>query len=154
MARWAEQHLQRPVHFEISVANVDKPALDYCTIFERLAQFPATQSVYLTNAGTFLDKSMIFPGATFLLGCDTFARLIQPKYYSDSISNMQHALTALAQRECRFIVFARRNQQGHIETLADYAIPEPIQDRCIQVPASEFCLDISSTELRAQQRIQ
>jgi nicotinic acid mononucleotide adenylyltransferase len=150
MARWAEQHLQYPVHFEISVANVDKPALDFCTIRDRLAQFADEQSVFLTGAGTFLEKSAIFPRATFLLGCDTFARLIHPQYYADSTSVMQQALAALAQRDCRFVIFARRNSTGSIETLADYVIPEPIQDRCIQVPASEFCLDISSTELRAQ----
>ena len=83
MAQYASQRLGVDAEFEISVTNVDKPALSAQTIGSRLRQFDPEQTVWLTKAPRFVDKTAIFPGATFILGADTVQRLVDPKYYGE-----------------------------------------------------------------------
>src|SRR5262245_32927137 len=70
LARVAEEIRQQPVAFEISVTNVDKPPLAASEVRNRLAQFAWRARVELTRAPTFLEKSRLFPGATFVLGAE------------------------------------------------------------------------------------
>jgi hypothetical protein len=65
IAEVAARKLNRPVAYEISVLNVDKPPLDYTEIHDRLAQFGPSEGVWLTAAPTFVEKSRDFPGAAF-----------------------------------------------------------------------------------------
>src|SRR5262249_56282193 len=92
LARVAEELRQRPLAFEISVTNVDKPPLAGATVRHRLAQFAWRSPVELTRAPTFLDKSRLFPSTTFVIGADTAARLVAPKYYGDDGMRMHVAL--------------------------------------------------------------
>ncbi len=71
LARVAEEIRQQPLAFEISVTNVDKPPLAAETVRQRLAQFVWKSPVELTRAPTFLEKSRLFPKATFVIGADT-----------------------------------------------------------------------------------
>src|SRR5207253_10796815 len=83
LARVAEDIRQQPVAFEISVINVDKPPLTAGEVRNRLAQFAWKARVELTRAPTFLEKSRLFPGATFVIGADTAERLVARRYYGD-----------------------------------------------------------------------
>src|SRR5215831_15003533 len=83
LARAAEEIRQAPLAFELSVTNVDKPPLESGTVRARLAQFAWKSPVELTRAPTFLEKSRLFPRATFVVGADTAERLIATKYYGD-----------------------------------------------------------------------
>ncbi len=75
LARIAEEFRKQPVAFEISVTNVDKPPLAAETVRQRLAQFAWKAPVELTRAPTFVEKSRLFPGTTFVIGADTAERL-------------------------------------------------------------------------------
>ncbi len=87
MARLAAQRLQAPVAWEISITNVDKPPLDFHEMRRRSAQFAAVDKgapampLWFTRAPTFVAKSSIFPGATFVVGADTIDRIAHPRYY-------------------------------------------------------------------------
>src|SRR5437667_1689719 len=79
LARVAEELRQQPLAFEISVTNVDKPPLAGETVRHRLAQFAWKSPVELTRAPTFVEKSRLFPGTTFVVGVDTAERLFGAK---------------------------------------------------------------------------
>ena len=69
MLSYAQQKLGLPGSFELSIANVDKPMLDYTSIERRLGQF-ADKPLWLTALPTFREKAEAFPGATFIVGAD------------------------------------------------------------------------------------
>ena len=106
LARVAEDARNAPAAFEISVINVDKPPLAAAEVRARLAQFAGRARVELTRAPTFLEKSRLFPGATFVVGADTAERLMATRYYGDE-ARMNAALQEMADRGCRFLVAVR-----------------------------------------------
>jgi nicotinamide mononucleotide (NMN) deamidase PncC len=112
LARVAEELTQQPLTFEISVTNVDKPPLAKETVRRRLAQFAWKSPVELTRAPTFLDKSRLFPGTTFVIGADTAERLVGPKYYGDDELRMHVALEEIANSGSRFLVAVRIDAAG------------------------------------------
>src|SRR5262245_40908585 len=92
LAETAASILGAPVHFELSATNVDKPALTADEVRQRLAQFRGEATVELTRAPTFVEKSRLFPGVTFVIGADTVERLVAARYYSGSDAKMRAAL--------------------------------------------------------------
>ena len=149
LARIAAEILGTPVHFELSVVNVDKPALDAGEVRQRLAQFAWRAPVELTRAPTFLEKSRLFPGAAFVIGADTAERLVAERYYDDSPTRMRAALEEMAGRGARFLVAVRRDPSGRVRSLADAPVPAAFAGMFSAIPESRFRLDTSSTELRA-----
>jgi hypothetical protein len=147
MARVARERLGVPIEFEISIENVDKPPLDYLEIARRLAQFDPAEAIWLTRATTFEAKSAQFPGTTFVVGADTLRRIADCRYYAGGAAACGAALAQIAERACRFLVFGRRDA-GRFLGLAELELPPLLRAICDQVPASEFCEDVSSTELR------
>ena len=102
MAEIAQEVLGLPTAMEISILNVDKPALDYLEIDRRLGQFPPEQAVWLTRAATFDDKSRLFPGATFVVGVDTLRRIADPRYYGNDHDGMLQAIERIVARGLPF----------------------------------------------------
>ncbi len=86
MAAVAARLLGRPVAFELSVANVEKPALTEAEVRRRMAHFAWLAPLWLTHAPTFLEKSRLFPGAVFVVGIDTAVRIVDPRFYGDSVA--------------------------------------------------------------------
>ena len=150
MARVAEAKLGRPVEFEISVLNADKPPLDYVEIRRRVEQFTLQDRIWLTRLPTFVEKARRFPQATFVVGIDTLMRIADPRYYGHNPHARDQAIRELAERGCRFLVFGRC-WQGRFLGLKDVDIPEDLRRLCTEVPESEFREDICSTQLRAQE---
>ncbi|RCS40545.1 hypothetical protein DTL42_24535 [Bremerella cremea] len=148
MAELAEQITGHRVDFEISIENVDKPPLDFFDIESRVRQFEPPQRCWLTRAPTFLEKTKIFPEATFVVGADTIVRIAEPRYYQNSVEQRDAALAELQQQNCRFVVFPRVVKEQFL-SLADLTLPPILAERCEAVPSSEFRMDISSTELRS-----
>src|SRR6185503_4600123 len=72
------------------------------TVRHRLAQFAWKSPVELTRAPTFLDKSRLFPGTTFVVGADTAERLVAPKYYGDDELQMHVALEEIGNSGASF----------------------------------------------------
>jgi len=150
LAETAAAILGAPVHFELSAINVDKPALTADDVRRRLAQFRGEATVELTRAPTFVQKSRLFPGVTFVIGADTVERLVAARYYGGSDAKMRAALKEMAGRGCRFLVAVRRDPAGKLRSLTDAPIPEEFAALFTQIPESRFRLDTSSTELRGR----
>lgn len=146
MAHAAQRHTAKRAGFELSAQNVDKPPLSPETVLSRIAQFAGCWPAYASNAPTFLDKSRLFSGTTFLVGYDTATRILHPRYYGDSVSQMEAALAEIRANGCDFLVAGRVDEQGHFHTVADLAIPAGFAS--IFRPLPDFRRDISSTELR------
>ena len=79
--------------------NADKPPLPKDEILRRVRQFdpytnPVLKAAGLTNIAVaitteplFLGKTKLFQHTSFLIGSDTLARLINPKYYGPTLSD-------------------------------------------------------------------
>ena len=132
--------------FELSVTNVDKPALEKEEILRRLQQFGPGDTVVLTRAETFQKKAALFPGRTFLLGWDTAIRLVAPRYYGGE-AEMMLALAGMMAGRSMFLVAGRADEDA-FRTLADVHIPAGFAPMFAGLTEREFRRDISSTELR------
>ena len=152
LARVAEELRQQPLAFEISVTNVDKPPLAGETVRHRLAQFAWKSPVELTRAPTFLDKSRLFPGTTFVIGADTAERLVAPKYYGDDELRMHVALEEIANSGSSFLVAVRIDAVGRVRALNDIPVPRRYADLFTEIPEHRFRVDTSSSEIRARRR--
>ena len=150
MAEIASGRLGRPVEFEISILNVDKPPLDFLEIQRRAGQFGPQETLWLTRAATFEAKSRLFPGATFVVGADTLRRIADARYFGGDTAACQRAIAEIAARGCRFLVFGRQEVNRFVG-LADLDLPPPLRSLCQEIPASEFREDVSSTEIRRAQ---
>jgi len=142
----AEHRLGGPVYFELSIHNVDKPALDYLTISERCAQL-GRHPVALTDAPTFVAKSLVLPNTVFVVGFDTAVRILEPRYYQADSGGVSAVLESIRRQGCSFLV-AGRAEVGRFRTLAE--IPLPPEGKGLFTPLSEetFRMDVSSTQLR------
>lgn len=147
MAEFAATRLGVPVEIELSITNVDKPPLDFLEMQDRAGQF-AGHRLWFTNADTFVKKSRIFPGATFIVGADTLERIAQPCYYADETAKRDAAVAEIAGRGCRFLVFGRHTGGGFC-SLAGIELPAALAAISTEIPEGEFRQDISSTLLRA-----
>ncbi len=152
LARVAEELRQQPLAFEISVTNVDKPPLAGETVRHRLAQFAWKSPVELTRAPTFVEKSRLFPGTTFVVGMDTAERLFGPKYYGDDEARMHDALEEIANSGGSFLVAVRLNAAGRVRALTDIPVPRRYADLFTEIPEHRFRVDASSSEIRARGR--
>jgi nicotinamide mononucleotide (NMN) deamidase PncC len=148
MAEVAAKRLNVPVHFEISIENVDKPPLDFTEMEQRAAQFAEKKlPLWFTRAPTFVEKAALFPRSVFVVGADTIVRIGQSQYYPGEPRGIDAATERIADLGCRFLVFGRVCD-GKFETLADLSLPDSLRRLCDEVPAADFREDVSSTELR------
>ena len=132
--------------FELAVRNADKPSLDFLTIEERVSGIE-DYPVWLTNTPTFEQKALLFPGATFVLGVDTLARIGELRFYQNHVDLLEQALANFARDDTRFVVFGRLSE-GQFVTLDDLTLPDVLRERCTGIPESTYRNDASSTALR------
>lgn len=147
MAEEASFRLNIPVEYELSIENVDKPPLDYLEIQRRLSRFEKNESVWLTRAPTFVEKSRMFPGATFIVGTDTIVRIGQPRYYNNDSATCESAIREIADNGCRFLVFPRV-ENVVLQSVDEVELPPSLRKLCDGISPTEFRADISSTQLR------
>jgi hypothetical protein len=120
----------------------------------RLAQFAWKSPVELTRAPTFLEKSRLFRGTTFVVGADTAERLFGPKYYGDDETRMHDALEEIANSGSSFLVAVRVDAAGRVRTLSDIPVPRRYTEIFTEIPEHRFRLDTSSSEIRARAGLQ
>ncbi len=149
LAATAAALLGAPVAFELSVVNADKPRLPSDAVLDRLSQFAGRYAAYAGNAPTFVEKARLYPGAVFVVGFDTAARVIQPRYYGGSEAGMLAALDELRRRGNRFLVAGRLDDDGLFHELPELALPAGYETLFEAIPARLFRHDVSSTEIRA-----
>jgi hypothetical protein len=147
IARVAAEMLGRPVAYELSIENVDKPLLDFRELQLRSAEFAADDTLWLTRAPTFVEKARLFSGATFVVGADTVRRIADPKYYGGDPDACRRAIDELAERGCRFLVFGRLEGE-RFHTVDELNLPPALRALCQGVPEDRFRMDLSSTDLR------
>ncbi len=103
----------------------------------------------LKNSCPFSNRKM-----TFVLGTDTFVRIINPKYYDNSMENMIEALVDMKEKGVHYIVGGRLEQMesgskkfinGEEEVKS---LPMHLQEMFTLLSEEEFRLDVSSTEIR------
>jgi nicotinamide mononucleotide (NMN) deamidase PncC len=150
LAAAAARQLGAAAAFELSVANVDKPPLEVAEVRRRLGQFTWRAPLWLTRAPTFVEKAALFPGTTFVVGADTAARIVAPRYYAGGEAGRSEGLAGLRRGGCRFLVAGRVDASGQFLALEDLAVPADCGDLFSAIPNTEFRLDLSSTQLRDQ----
>lgn len=134
--------------FEISAVNADKPPLSASQIKDRVKQFEKVgKTVIISNQPYFYKKAELFPGSAFVIGADTAVRLINPKYYDGDYNKMLKILVGCKETGCTFLV-GGRNVDGAFKVLDDIDVPEELKDMFVSIPAEQFCMDISSSEIR------
>ncbi len=146
LAKAAQALLKQPLAFELTARNVDKERLQPAEVMERLAQFAGRWPVVASEAGTFLEKARLFAGSTFVVGYDTAARIVQPRYYGDSEAQMLAALQEIEARGCRFLIAGRKGEDGQFHGAPTLTTPAGFEG--LFRPLTGFRHDISSTELR------
>lgn len=151
LAEVAQNLLKSSIAFELSVFNVDKCPLSRDEVQRRVNQFTTKGTVVVTRAATFREKARIFPSCTFVIGWDTAARLIAPRYYQGSYKEMLRSFQEIRDLECRFLV-AGRVDEGEFQGLNKLLVPEEVRDLFTEIPETAFRCDLSSTELRVASR--
>jgi hypothetical protein len=149
LARIAEEMLGAPAHFELSIANVDKPTLTRDEIRRRILQFDGAAAVWLTKAPRFVEKARLFPGVTFVVGADTALRIVTPTYY-DHEQAMLDALAAIGSLGCHFLVASRVDRAVQWLGRDDLPIPPAFRELFDAIAPERFRCDLSSTALREQ----
>ena len=124
--------------FELSCANVDKPAIEEADGLRRAAAIKDIP-VALTHAPRFIQKAQLFQKTVFTVGFDTAIRFIKD-YSSEDWEKFQAY-------ESRFLVAGRR-QDGVFQTLKNLDLPKGFEALFEAIPETKFREDISSTELR------
>jgi hypothetical protein len=172
-------HNDKPIFFELSLLNADKPAIDPAVVADRVHQFlqledlPQQWGVVLTGAPLFAQKLSNLqdcvtnrlegptPRINFVIGTDTLVRVINPKYYSNEEQKMVESL--LAMRGAHFIVGGRLEQNGPSSSAAAdrprfvsgqeelEGLPSDLVEMFTIMLESEFRVDVSSSEIRAAQ---
>lgn len=150
MAKIASQKYGVPVHFEISLTNVDKPPMDYISLEDRISSIQACYDpdfmgdIFVTNTPLFAQKANIFPESTFILGADTMERLFNVKYYRPQ-DTTQSLYKHFKEKRIDFLVFSRKGAKINIS-------PE-VRDIITIVPENDYIDDgISSTQIRKEQQ--
>jgi len=145
--------------FEISMEHPNKGLLDDEEVSKRVSQFEG-RTVVVTRAPLYVDKAKIFPNSTFVIGADTFERIVDPKYYGDkSIRAMKVVLDSIRACKCDFLVVGRKNSDtGVFETAEmilkkrDKSISDCVKGMFSSIPEKAFRVDLSSTEIRNQKK--
>lgn len=144
----AQEILGCEVQYELSIKNADKLPLDYFDLNQRIDQFGPGELV-LTNLPYFYLKAKHLrrnQGVTFVVGIDTFARILEPKFYEGDV-RLGDAIQYFVTSKTKFLVFGR-TVENKFMTLDDLSVPESLLPQCRQVEHSQFQCDLASSTLR------
>jgi hypothetical protein len=133
--------------------NADKGPIDEEIILRRAQQFEkAGLNLLLTSQPFFYRKALMLPHQHFVLGYDTFVRLLDLKYYDHSQDKLFQILKQLEDVGTRFCIGGRLNTKTNLfEVLDEEALDiVPPLFRKLFSAVSDFRVDLSSTELRAR----
>jgi hypothetical protein len=155
MLETASHVVGQPAYYEISVVNVDKPKLPIAELEKRAAAITADgSSLIITSAPRFTEKSSILPGATFIIGFDTYIRLMDKRYYPDhiagNVSAVENSLDLIQENGCRFVVAGRVDDHDKFHGLhdLDFELPQRFRHMFTELTESQFRSDLSSSKIR------
>lgn len=149
IAQYVGRTWGKNIDLEICVHNVDKPSLNYASFNERknsiLQNIDSwTEDVFFTSLPTFLKKSNYFKNAWFVVGWDTFVRIIDPKY-----ADLNEVFEAFENNNSHFLVFHRIINGVDSSTLSTKDFPIEIMRRT-EVISTKYlpAVDMSSSQIR------
>mmetsp|Transcript_21844 Transcript_21844/g.25817 ORF Transcript_21844/g.25817 Transcript_21844/m.25817 type:complete len:575 (+) Transcript_21844:43-1767(+) len=146
-----------PFMYEIAVKNADKPTIEKEEIIKRVTQFEKAKTpVLISKTAMFSEKAKALPNSMFLIGADTAKRILDKKYYSNDENEMIVALSEIKQYNCSFLVAGRKTDDvfltlTHILNSLSH-LPKPIKDMFTEIPADDFRVDLSSSEIRKKMK--
>ncbi len=142
-----QQISKEDVIFELSAANPDKGEISRKEIETRISAIVEKGfSAMLTKIPFFYSKNEYLRDGYFIVGADTYKRIVNVKYYDNSRDIMISKLTEFAKYQNNLIVAPRLNPEtDKVESLKDFEIPDILKGLAKEV---EFRKDISSTEIR------
>ncbi len=146
MACTAAEMLGQEVYFELPLVNADKAPIAPTEARRRAAQFAGWGTLLFTNAPLFSQKAWLFPHSVFILGVDTVARLIQPRFYHNNPAEMLASFKTIRTAGCRFLVGGRLSGGDRFLTLNNLALPAGYRELFEEIP--NFRVDVSSTAIR------
>jgi hypothetical protein len=138
--------IKQPVTLAIALDNVDKGVIDELEVAERMIAIRRvlpTVEVDFHDQPLFTDKSDANPFSTFIVGMDTITRVLDPKYYNDSESEMVDAmLKIIYKNKCSFLIFEREGYEVP-------KLPEGLEYGFKFIPSDVYSDDgTSSTSIR------
>lgn len=152
MAKHASNYAGRRIFLEHAIKTLDKPE-NPDILYTARHVVENGFSIFITDLPFFYLKAEQFYGATFVVGADTYARIIDPKYYSGK-QELRNALAFIQDNcKCEFLVYPRMIA-GKVYTMGDYKTPYSIHsftdmsDPYIQDRYPFKPLDISSSAIR------
>ena len=96
--------------YEISVFNCDKGDLDEKILLRRIKQFHDLKyTLLLTNQPYFYQKTETLNNCCFVVGFDTFIRLIDVKYSNHDMEQLRDIFKVFQNTQTTFIVAGRFN---------------------------------------------
>ena len=98
--------------YEFSIKNADKGQLsaDDPQLLARIAQFlecPSGAGLVITNESLFINKAKLMPNCHFVIGYDTYVRILNPKYYGGKSENLCKVLGEFKRNNTKFVVAGR-----------------------------------------------
>ena len=143
LAQRAVEETGRPVIFELSLSNVDKPELELELALNRAMQLRGRWPLLITRgASLFVQKARRY-GCSFIVGLDTAERIINSaERYNDGRPNDQ-VVSELQQLGIQFFVAERGNERTVSSLTA--ALPEQSKHLFVRLTGR---WEVSSTELR------
>eukprot|EP00747_Dinoflagellata_sp_TGD_P217320 gnl/TRDRNA2_/TRDRNA2_89732_c0_seq1.p1 gnl/TRDRNA2_/TRDRNA2_89732_c0~~gnl/TRDRNA2_/TRDRNA2_89732_c0_seq1.p1 ORF type:complete len:264 (-),score=47.58 gnl/TRDRNA2_/TRDRNA2_89732_c0_seq1:182-973(-) len=151
--------------FEICVANADKGAIDLSEMSQRVENIVSKgYRVLVTCATLFAQKAVLCAGSDFAVGYDTYARIVNPKYYVPTGKSLEDAdaaqqrewvvdaLRSLSANRIRIAVAGRIDASGEYRSLEKdplLELPDDLAGLFLVMP--DFRLDVSSTDIRQRQ---
>lgn len=154
MCNYVFKKTNKKVNLEISLQNVDKLSIDHIEAEDRAKQIflcneKSINKVIFTQAPKFHQKVELFPNSTFLMGADTFSRIVSTPW--DEIEKYEF-IKIIKKNNCKFLIFDRKgtNLKEDNETLLDGFA----KDICEFVPLDSYEDDgISSTKIRKNKNV-
>lgn len=93
IAEYIYEKYGEQVHFEISIFNRDKPPVDYFSLYNRVKSIPLNENfcgkIFITNTSLFSDKEKLFPNYKYIVGADTWNRIVADKSYLISSQSLK-----------------------------------------------------------------
>ncbi len=158
LAAAAQAHLGCPAAFELATRNAEKPTITPSELYLRATQFQGRAPLLLTSVALFSHKAALYPGSVFVLGVDTAARVLSPRFYPAD-HDLDTSLDLVRAHGCRFLVAGRRSstvpalrtlvrREEPFVTLDHLDVPARHADLFEALPEHTFRADVSSSAIR------
>jgi len=139
--------------FELSVLNADKGVISEEEIQKRIKEINSLGHIAMISMKPlYCLKNSFLRNGYFILGADTYQRLINVKYYKNSRDQMLADLLGFVNHNNKLLVAPRLDPiNGNLLKLEELEVPNILQGF---VESVTFREDISSTEIREKLRQQ